>query len=262
MTDFATYAESVIAELKGQNKLKAAESRRFISSSFIRFMGDDIIPMERWDDRLMLEYQTWLQQRGLSPSTRAFYMSQMSAFCKKAVSDGLSIQSGIFRLVRRASLAKRTDVKVLTIEELRRMRDLQQLTKVQVFARDIFFFSIYARGMNFVDIAYLKKDNVKDGILTYVPHSFEDNPSVSMPWDSSMQEIADSHPTDSEYLFPLITKTDAAGIYGQIIQTRQNVLRNLRNISMKYHFSAIASMSMTKELYKRLMDEVMVSKIL
>ena len=44
MTDFATYAESVITELKGQNKLKAAESRRFISSSFIRFMGDDIIP--------------------------------------------------------------------------------------------------------------------------------------------------------------------------------------------------------------------------
>lgn len=262
MTDFATYAESVITELKGQNKLKAAESRRFISSSFIRFMGDDIIPMERWNDRLMLEYQTWLQQRGLSPSTRAFYMSQMSAFCKKAVSDGLPIQSGIFRLVRRASLAKRTDVKVLTIEELRRMRDLQQLTKVQTFARDIFFFSIYARGMNFVDIAYLKKDNVKDGILTYVPHSFEDNSSVSMPWDSSMQEIADSHPTDNEYLFPLITKTDAAGIYGQIIQTRQNVLRNLRNISMKYHFSAIASMSMTKELYKRLMDEVMVSKIL
>ena len=42
MTDFATYAESVITELKGQNKLKAAESRRFISSSFIRFMGDDI----------------------------------------------------------------------------------------------------------------------------------------------------------------------------------------------------------------------------
>lgn len=262
MTDFATYAESVITELKGQNKLKAAESRRFISSSFIRFMGDDIIPMERWNDRLMLEYQTWLQRRGLSPSTRAFYMSQMSAFCKKAVSDGLAIQSGIFRLVRRASLAKRTDVKVLTIEELRRMRDLQQLTKVQAFARDIFFFSIYARGMNFVDIAYLKKDNVRDGILTYVPHSFEDNSSVSMPWDSSMQEIADSHPTDSEYLFPLITKTDAAGIYGQIIQTRQNVLRNLRNISRKYNFSAIASMSMTKELYKRLMDEVMVSKIL
>lgn len=35
------------------------------------------------------------------------------------------------------------------------------------FARDMFMFSFYTRGMSFVDMAYLKKTDLQNGILTY-----------------------------------------------------------------------------------------------
>ena len=38
------------------------------------------------------------------------------------------------------------------------------------FSRDMFLFSYCTRGMAFVDIAYLKKEDVSGGILSYVRH--------------------------------------------------------------------------------------------
>ena len=36
----------------------------------------------------------------------------------------------------------------------------------------MFLFSFYTRGMSFVDMAYLKKNDLKNGILTYRPVSY------------------------------------------------------------------------------------------
>ena len=33
--------------------------------------------------------------------------------------------------------------------------------------RDMFLFSFYTRGMSFIDMAYLKKSDLKNGIITY-----------------------------------------------------------------------------------------------
>mgnify|MGYP007042502631 CR=1 FL=1 len=35
------------------------------------------------------------------------------------------------------------------------------------FARDMFMFSFYTRGMSFVDMAFLKKTDLNNGMLTY-----------------------------------------------------------------------------------------------
>ena len=37
-------------------------------------------------------------------------------------------------------------------------------------ARDMYLFSFYAQGMAFVDIVFLKKKNIRDGILSYRRH--------------------------------------------------------------------------------------------
>lgn len=47
--------------------------------------------------------------------------------------------------------------------------DLKKSKALQ-FARDLFIFSFYARGMAFVDIVYLKKSNIQNGYITYVRH--------------------------------------------------------------------------------------------
>lgn len=209
MTDFATFAASTIAELQAQGKLRAAESRQSAASRFIDFMGNHPVPLDGWSDQLMLRFQSWLQNQGLAASTIAYYLSQMCAFYRQAVAQGLVQDGGIFRLVRKSAFAKHTASQLPSTAELRYLRGLS-LPKAQAFARDLFLFSLYARGMNFVDIAYLKKTDIAHGLLTYVPHTSDNNPPVTIPWDNAMQEIADRHPSATPYLFPIITKTSSA----------------------------------------------------
>ena len=57
---------------------------------------------------------------------------------------------------------------LITEEELRRMRyaDLSD-SMSQTFARGMFFFSIYCRGISFTDLAHIRKNDIKGFTLTY-----------------------------------------------------------------------------------------------
>ena len=70
----------------------------------------------------------------------------------------------------------------------------------------MFLFSFYTRGMSFVDIAYLKKADLKSGVLTY--RRQKTGRRLSIKWEKPMQEILDRYGhNDSPYLFPVIRDT-------------------------------------------------------
>ena len=55
------------------------------------------------------------------------------------------------------------------------------------FARDMFLFCFYTRGMSFVDMAYLKKGDIANGILTY--RRKKTGQQLFIRWEKCMQEI-------------------------------------------------------------------------
>ena len=71
------------------------------------------------------------------------------------------------------------------------------------FARDMFMFSFYTRGMSFVDMAYLKKTDLQNGILTYCRRKTGQQRTVK--WEKCMEEIIKKYPSNSSvYLLPII----------------------------------------------------------
>lgn len=94
-----------------------------------------------------------------------------------------------------------------TIREIRRLnlRDGSDLA----FARDMFMLSIYLQGISFVDMAYLKKADIKSGLLQYSRKKTGQN--ISVGWEPVMQEVVDAYAhmtVGSPYLLPIITKQD------------------------------------------------------
>lgn len=70
-----------------------------------------------------------------------------------------------------------------------------------IFARDMFFFSFYTRGMAFVDLFNLKKSNIVDGKLCYCRSKTGRELSISI--ESCMTEIIDRYSAEGEQrLFP------------------------------------------------------------
>lgn len=80
--------------------------------------------------------------------------------------------------------------RILTIHlnDIRRIKRLDLSLKPHLdFARDMFLFCFYTRGMSFVDMAYLKKGDIANGILTY--RRKKTGQQLFIRWEKCMQEI-------------------------------------------------------------------------
>ena len=176
---------------------------------------------------------------------------------KEAIAPHQPLLSGI-----KLPLPSKQKCELLTEEELRRMRyaDLSDSIS-QTFARDIFFFSIYCRGISFTDLAHIRKSDIKGFTLTYTSQVL--TPSiVTVQWDAAMQAIADRYPSATDYLFPIIKSYDKITKSREIGRVRENITKALKLIAIRCNLSVVPSLKMTKDIYQRAIDNVSVSKII
>ena len=83
-------------------------------------------------------------------------------------------------------------------------------------ARDLFLFSYCTRGMSFVDIAYLRQKNIRNGYICYTRRKTGQRLSVRI--EPGVQEIIDRYHTSSSgssYLFPILRSEDEKISYTQ-----------------------------------------------
>ena len=97
-------------------------------------------------------------------------------------------------------------------------------------ARDLFLLSFYLRGMAFVDMAFLKKSDLKCGLISYNRRKTHQN--LNIEWIKPMQAIVDKHAAqtkDSLYLLPLLTGNETSP-YTAYRKVEHNTNYNLKKI--------------------------------
>ena len=68
------------------------------------------------------------------------------------------VYTGVDKTVKRA----------VPLSAIKRMKNLDLSLQPNLeFARDMFLFSFYTRGMSFIDMAHLKKKDLQNGFLSY-----------------------------------------------------------------------------------------------
>ena len=127
----------------------------------------------------------------------------MRAVYNRAVDDELIIDCKPFKRVSTA--IEKTPKRAISLRNIKRLKALDcSHNPSRKFARDMFLFSFYTRGMSFVDIAYLQKKNLKGDVLFY--RRKKTNQQLMIHWEGCMQEILKSYGADtsSPYLFSII----------------------------------------------------------
>lgn len=72
--------------------------------------------------------------------------------------------------------------------EIKKIKELDLSQRpVLDYARDMFLFSFYTRGMSFVDMAYLKKNDLKNGYLSY--RRKKTGQLLTIEWTEQMQTV-------------------------------------------------------------------------
>ena len=196
--------KGVIEQLKRLNRIRTSETYTVTLASFMKFRdGQDILLCEIDGDVMML-YEAWLKANGNCPNTISFYMRILRAVYNRAVEKELIEQKFPFKHVYTG--IDKTVKRAIPLKTIKRIKELDLTMKPHLdYARDMFLFSFYTSGMSFVDMAYLKKSDLKNGILIY--RRRKTGQLLTVKWEKCMEEIVakyESH-SDTEYLLPIIT---------------------------------------------------------
>ena len=200
------YKRQLVGQLRQIGKIRTGERYTTVLNSFGRFRRNTEVSWDEMDSDLMIEYETYLKSRGVCPNTSSYYMRGLRAIYNRAVEKELTTQRFPFRHVYTG--IEKTIKRAIPQPIIRQIKDKELLAGSSVdYARDMFLFSFYTRGMSFVDMAYLKKKDLHNGILTY--RRKKTGQQLSIKWEQCMQEIIEKYPPNpTEYLLPIITSTD------------------------------------------------------
>lgn len=200
------FMEQTVEYLRLIGKNRTSETYATTLRSFKRFRNGEDIEITLLDSDLIQAYEAHLQQREVCPNTISFYMRILQAVYNRAVEKEITGQHFPFKHV--STRTEKTVKRAIGIKYIKRIQELElSRFPVMAFARDMFLFSFYTRGMSFVDIAYLKKADLNGGILSY--RRKKTRQQLYIKWEDCMQEIVDkylSQTTHSPYLLPVIRK--------------------------------------------------------
>ena len=197
------YMEHIISLYWRQGQYRTSETYSTTLNSFKRFRADVDVGLEDIDSNLIEAYESYLKHNDLSPNTISFYLKHLRAVYNRAVDDELIMDRKPFKRVSTA--IEKTPKRAISLRNIKRLKALDcSHNPSRKFARDMFLFSFYTRGMSFVDIAYLQKKNLKGNVLFY--RRKKTNQQLMIHWEGCMQEILKSYGADtsSPYLFSII----------------------------------------------------------
>lgn len=196
------YMESIIVKLKQNGKVRTSETYKSALSSFKKFRQDEDIMLDCLTSEVMESYEAWLKGRGVALNTISFYTRILRAVYNRAVEDDIienrnpfkHVYTGVDKTVKRA-------LPLPVIKKIKAL-DLSLNTSLD-YARDMFLMSFYLRGMSFIDMAFLKKTDLKNGYVTY--RRRKTGQQLIIEWTKEMQMILDKYPENAtDYLLPII----------------------------------------------------------
>lgn len=199
-----SFMQGIIGQLKQLGKVRTSETCTAALASFMKFReGQDILLCEI-DSNTMMLYEAWLKSKGICPNTTSFYMRILRAVYNRAVEKELTEQKHPFKHVY-TGIGK-TVKRAIPLKTIKRIKELDLILKPHLkYARDMFLFSFYTRGMSFIDMAYLKKSDLKNGTITY--RRRKTGQQLTIKWEKCMEDIIAKYGTNTatHYLLPIIT---------------------------------------------------------
>lgn len=225
---------------KQLGKIRSSETYQAALNSLMRFRNGVDLSFDMIDSKLMELYEASLQKRGLSRNTSSFYLRILRTNYNMAVEKGITKDNKPFKHVYCGM--DKTVKRCISLAAIKRIKEIDFSGKPSLaFARDIFLFSFYTRGMSFVDMAYLQKNDLKNGYLSY--RRKKTGQLLTIEWTAQMQAILDKYPVNAtRYLLPILTK-DGENNRKQYQSQMRKINRGLKEIA------ALAKLAVPLSLY-------------
>ncbi len=212
---FCVFAEQLAVELDKNGYRRTANAYRTASSRLRAFNGGRDPMPEQLTPALIGDFQHSLKMEGRSMNTISFYMRTLRAIYNKAVTGGrirrygdnpfAGVYTGVSPTRKRA--LNSSDLAMLSAFDPTTMQSGHSVLPDHLGeALAMFLFCYHARGMCFVDMANLKKSDLRGDTIRYRRH--KTGQSIELKVLPAMRRIMNwfaPRTSGSVYMFPVIT---------------------------------------------------------
>ena len=204
------YFDETIARLEKTDRIGYANIFQATKNSLLKFCNETEIEFSDITQSFLNKYEEKFLQRGVSLNSVFVFMRTLKTLINYARKEGVVKET--YNPFKEISFTKyrriKTQKRAITREQIRAIAKLELEPETSIFhSRNYFMFSFYNRGINFIDIAFLTWENVKNNRLTYTRKKTKEQFTIGM-LDPAIQ-ILDYYKEiyydgKESYIFPIL----------------------------------------------------------
>ena len=224
------FCNSVIQEMKEAKKVGNARVYRTMRNSIQTFLNDSDIPMSKITFKWLKKYEAWYLGRGNSLNGLSVNMRTLRALLNRAIKQKL-LSSDAYPFKEYTIRSNKPRKRAIARTDIDKIIAFVPKTKRQQRAKDYFLMSFYLMGASFIDLAFLKVGDVKNGRIEYTRRKTGNHHSVKIT--EPLQKILDKYlpgKSHDEFILNVIKSEDLAAQYQNARDELQRYNRSLREI--------------------------------
>lgn len=194
-----------IERLKDESRRGYMLSVKQVYNSLLAFNKHLDILFSDIDIPFLRRYETWLRKQGLAENTIGIRFRTLRAVYNLAIEQNLvKAENYPFKQYKVSHLQEETVKRSLSKQDIERILAYKSANRYMRFPIDIFAFTYYCGGINFIDIANLTQANIMEDKLIYKRH--KTSKLIKIPLQpQAMELIKKYHSKESPYLFPILS---------------------------------------------------------
>ena len=195
--------------LKEQGRVRYAGMYEVSLNSFIKFNNGSLdLPFSDVDVIWLKKYESWMLKHGLAINTIGTRIRHLRAVFNMAIEHHvIDKECYPFHSYKVSKISQSPPKRAMSKGDIQRVIEYQGKTDMERLAIDLFTFSYFTAGINFIDMAMLKHDNIVDGKLCYI--RTKTKKQIIIPLHDKSKEIISNYSAGyvnrSGYIFPIFS---------------------------------------------------------
>ncbi|MGC4034448.1 MAG: site-specific integrase [Chitinophagaceae bacterium] len=260
------FFDIVIKRLQNTGQIKNSEIYKDAKRNLLHFTQGKTMHFSDVDIAFLNQFEEFLKTKGKGSNTIYLYLRTLRALMNKAIKEEYCAEK--YYPFKRFSLTKyakiKTEKRAISKADIEKIKAKELKDEKLEFARDIFLFSYYCRGMNFTDIAALKWEHIYNGRLTYVRQKTKERFNIELLEPAI--EILNKYKEDksiqkNEYVFPILNHSHKSpkSIYNRKVKILRSINKDLKKVAEKAEVDAHLTTYVARHSYATVLKKTGIS---
>lgn len=204
---FFVFSDELINELKEAGRFSYAQSINNTLNAVKKFANEKDFTFKQLNYKFLVQFENSCRGRDLAINSIAVYLRNIKMIFNRAIKAGI-VKKELYPFTGFPIKTTKTRKRAVRIDVIHLIEAIELPENTRIWnAKNYFLFSFYTMGMNFVDMAHLKLENITEGRLEFARQKTKKNYSIKVT--ESIQKIIDLYcegKKKSDFIFPIISR--------------------------------------------------------